>query len=501
MPAPSPSKPGIAGAGWYVLVGSGLYLCFNLISLRGAPFLLGGDEQVFWMNALRMLQGELIYRDFFEFTPPGTDLVYLGAFALLGPRIWVPNVVQLLLGVSLACLCFHLARSIMRAAEAALTAALFLVLLFGKWLDATHHWFSLLAVMTAVAVLMRGSSATRVLVCGALLGLASFFTQTRGIGAAFGFAVFLLWDGMHKQLSWRRQCGQLLRLLLALVLTWLILSSYFIYSLGIYKLFYFQALYVLEHVSRAAQRLLYPTDQDPFAWPIHYQLIFFAQPLIYTLSLWRCGRAALKGSVFDARVALLALVGAAMFLEVAQNPNWLRVDCIAMPALILLVWLVSETAERLPAYARLRTPAIALTAIGLIGVSAHQVWTRNIARPLTLDLPAGRSAVTALAGEKLTWLARRTTPGELFFQARYQSLYLPLQLRNPAFDFLDRYTSPELVALDLRQLADQSVRYILWSPLDRPRFPAFEQFLYQRYRRVWRFTDAAEIWELRQPGP
>jgi hypothetical protein len=47
----------------------------------------------------------------------------------------------------------------------------------------------------------------------------------------------------------------------------------------------------------------------------------------------------------------------------------------------------------------------------------------------------------------------RTTPGERFFQASYQSLYLPLGLRNPAFDYLDRYTSPEFEALDLRQLA------------------------------------------------
>ena len=496
MPASSPSKPGIAGAGWYVLLGSGLYLCLNLISLRGAPFLLGGDEQVFWMNALRMLQGELIYRDFFEFTPPGTDLVYLGAFALLGPRIWVPNVVQLVLGVSLACLCFHLARSIMKTAEAAVAAALFLVLLFGKWLDATHHWFSLLAVMAAVAVMMRGSSAPRVLVCGVLLGLASFFTQTRGIGAAVGFAAFLTWDGNHRRVNWRSQFGQLLQLSTAMILTWLVLSTYFIYELGISKLFYFQVMYVLEHVSRSAQRLLYPGEQEPLAWPFHYQLIFFAQPLIYAISLWRCRRAAVRGFAFDARVALLALVGAGMFLEVAQSPNWLRVDCIAMPAVILLVWLVSGAAEGLPAYARLRTYAIALTAIGLIGVSAHQVWARNIARPLVLDLPAGRSAVTALAGEKLTWLARRTTPGELFFQARYQSLYLPLQLRDPAFDFLDRYTSPEFVALDLRQLAARRARYILWSPLDRPRYPAFEQFLYESYRRVWRFTDAAEIWEL-----
>src|SRR5882672_9604147 len=169
-----------------VLLGSGLYLYFNLFSLRGTPFLLGGDEQTFWMNAQRLLHGELIYRDFFEFTPPGTDLVYLGAFELLGSRIWVPNIVQLVLGTTLCWLCFRIARLIMTPAKAALAAALVMVVDFCSWLDATHHWFSLLAVMAAVAVAMKATSPGRILVCGALLGLASFFTQTRGIFAALG---------------------------------------------------------------------------------------------------------------------------------------------------------------------------------------------------------------------------------------------------------------------------------------------------------------------------
>ena len=496
MPAFSPLKPGIAGQGWYVFLGGGLYLCCNLLSLRGMPFLLGGDEQVFWMNAMRMLQGELIYRDFFQFTPPGTDLVYLSAFALLGTRIWVPNVVQLVLGISLVWLCFHLARFIVKTAEALLAAALFLVLFFGRWMDATHHWFSLLAVLAAASVLMRGSGAPRVLICGALLGLASFFTQTRGVGAALGFAAFLVWDGIQSQVTWRSQCQQLLRLLLSMILTWLVLSSYFTLELGISKLFYFQVVYVLEYITNAAHNI-FPWDQDPLAWPVRDQVVYFAVPIICAISLWRRGTAPVKGSAIDAPIALLALVGAGMFLEVAQSPNWLRVDCIALPALILLVWLASGVAERLPGYARLRKYAIALTWIGVIGVSAHQVWSRNAIRPLIVDLPAGRSAVTPLAAEKLTWLARHTTPGELFFQASYQSLYLPLHLRNPTFAFLDRYTSPEFVALDLRQLASHRVRYILWSPLDRPRYPVFEQFLSERYRRVWLFTDQHEIWELK----
>ncbi len=483
---------------WYILLGSGVYLCCNLYSLRRAPFLLGGDEQVFWMNALRMQQGELIYRDFFEFTPPGTDLVYLSAFALFGARIWVPSVVQLVLGISLAFLIFHIARFVLKTAEAALAVALFLVLDYGKWLDATHHWFSMLAVMSAVAVLIRESATPRVLICGALLGIASFFTQTRGASAALGFAGFLLWEGIHRQATWRSHFKQLVRLLLLLVLTWLVLSGYFICKLGIGKLLYFQAVYVRAYVTNPAHNI-YPADNNPLVWPIRYLVVYFATPLVYALSLWLCRRAPhANDSPVPARpVALLAFVGAGLFLEVAMSPNWLRVYCVALPGIILLVWLAAGLAARLREYARWRQYATALTWIGLICLSAHQVWSRNATRPMIVDLPAGRAAVAPLPAAKLTWLARHTTPGELFFQAKYQSLYLPLGLHDPAFDFLDRYTSPEFVALDLRQLAAQRVRYILWSPLDRPRYPTFEQFLFERYRPVERFPDGDEIWELK----
>ena len=129
------------------------------------------------------------------------------AFATFGTKVWVPNVVQLLLGITLTCLCFHIARSIMKPAAAAFAAALFLVLDFGRWLDATHHWFSLLAVLAATAVMLRGSTAPRVLICGALLGLASFFTQTRGVVAALGFAGFLVWEGIQQRAAGRRHAA------------------------------------------------------------------------------------------------------------------------------------------------------------------------------------------------------------------------------------------------------------------------------------------------------
>lgn len=480
-----------------VLLGSGIYLYFNLFSLGGTPFLLGGDEQVFWMNGLRMLHGELPYRDFFEFTPPGADLVYFSAFTLLGTRVWVPNVVQLVLGITLSWLCFHIARSITKPALAALTAALFITLDFGKWFDATHHWFSLLAVLAALAVLMSDGSSMRVLICGALLGLASFFTQTRGVGAALGIAGFLLWEGFRTKAPWRSRVERQLQLLFSFVLMWGILSSYFIFEVGISRLLYFQTTYVLQYVTDESHNL-YSGERNPLRWQLRYLLVYLAIPIAYALSLWRCRNASPDTSPAHVRrIVLLVFAGLGVFVEVAQNPNSLRVYSIAAPGLILFVWLMGGWAGQMREYAPWRKFVPALIGVGLICLGARQIWHRNVEHAVILDLPAGRTATTALAGEKLAWLARHTTPGELFFQSSYQSLYLPLALRNPAFDFLDRYTSPEFVDLDIKRLQATPVRHILWSPLDQPRFPKFEQFLSERYRRIWTFSDQDEIWELK----
>lgn len=65
-----------------ILLGSCFYLLISLIAFPGVPILLGGDQVFFWVSAQRVLLGDRIYRDFFQFAAPGTDLIYLGTFHL-----------------------------------------------------------------------------------------------------------------------------------------------------------------------------------------------------------------------------------------------------------------------------------------------------------------------------------------------------------------------------------------------------------------------------------
>jgi hypothetical protein len=488
-----------------LLLGSTVYLYLNLFAFPATPFLLGGDQVYFWMHAQRMLHGERIYQDFFQFTPPGADLVYLGLFKLFAPRVWVTNAVVLVLGVLLSWVCYEISKRIMGRPQALLAACLFLVFIYGKLLNGTHHWFSVMAVMTAVAILLEATTSRRIAVAGILLGLASFFTQTRGLVAALALAVYLAWVSLRANETWpnvlRRQALLLVSFLAALTA----LSGYFMVTTGISRLWYFQITYVRQFMVSGwmTPGLGLPEDLSWRSLPSlsQYLFVYALLPAVYAIALWRCWRERRSppSSGVD-RIALLAFVGLALLVEVSLSVNWLRVYCVSMPAIILFVWNIGK--------AKVHSHATGLLWVAVLCLALLQTWTRNHRGFVTMDLPAGRAAVAPQAREKVEWLMQNTKPGELFFQAGWPGLYLPLGLHNPVYlDVLETgdQTRPQYVDLSIRQLQAKQVRYILWSPrldsLDSFRPPeayhltAFREFLHSRYQRVRTFSDQDEIWE------
>ena len=139
----------------------GIYLAVNLFADPRTPFLLGGDQVFFFMRAQRMYYGEHIYQDFFEFTPPGTDLVYASAFELFGPRLWVTNLVVLLLNIGFCWATWRVTKVIMKPMLASLVTALLIVAVCGKLLSGTHHVFSVLAVLLALGIVIESRTAPR----------------------------------------------------------------------------------------------------------------------------------------------------------------------------------------------------------------------------------------------------------------------------------------------------------------------------------------------------
>lgn len=466
-----------------LLLACGVFLYANLFAGRGTPFLLGGDQVFLWMDAQRLAFGERLYEDFFQFTPPGADWIYLGAFGLLGRHIWTPNLIVLGLGLALGAVCLRISRLILARGQAALATSLYVVFVVGGTLDGTHHWFSLLVVMGAVCVLMEGRTTARIAVAGVLLGVATFITQTRGPAAASGIAAWLLWERFRAQEPWMNLVRQQALLFAGMILAWGALSAYYIGTIGLSELWFLQVTYVRE-CAVSGLRGLFEGPRGGLLPAVRWAFAYLLLPVVYGVCLWKCWR--------NSRVCLLTLVATALFLEVAQSPSWFRFYCVSLPAVILLLWLT----ERL---GRLRIAAW----VAVIGLAAQHTWSMHVHYSTILELPAGRVAAPAPAAEKLAWLAEHTGPGQFMLQAGWPGMYLPLDLRNPVFlDVIPGCSSPTrlgYVELSMRQLDNRRVHYIVWSPqFESPGYaspPQFHQFLVDRYRLIRRFSDRDEIWE------
>ena len=486
-----------------LLLGASTYLALNLFRFFCAPFLLSGDQIFFWMFAQRMLAGEKIYRDFFQYTPPGTDVVYLAAFKLFGPYIWVTNAIVFALGLALCWICFSVASEIMDRSSAALAAALFLILIFGKLLSGTHYMFSAIAIMSAVKVMMRPTTPTRSLIAGMLLGLASFFTQTHGAVVLLGMLVAFAWKAIGARNPASRRALTAILLVLGYSATLLLLSAHWIASEGISRLWHFQVTYLHEYLNLGdgAGLLGLPplTGRHAALKLSQYVAVYLMLATVYPLALWRCWRERNNPSLSIRPAALLSVIGTLLLLAIASNPNWLRVYAVSMPAVILFVWLLSDGRHK-----RRAAFAIVWAAIGCLAIS--QTRGRYRGQNTIVRLPAGSTAVQPIAAQKLVWMMHHSTPGDYFFQAAWPGFYLPLQLRNPAYveslEPSDRLTPTDVSAL-INCLDQKQVTYVHWNPrLDSHNEPAngsqeniepLRKYLHSRYTVVKVFADGDSI--------
>jgi hypothetical protein len=483
-----------------------LYLYATLFSLAGTPLFRAGDDSFFRTYAWRMLTGEVFLRDFHQFTPPGTDLVYLAAYRWGGAGVGSSNWVGLGVGFLLALVWYGLARTLMPAGRAALAALTCLVFLYGDRLDVTHHWFSVLAGSTAVLVLLWVRSVALIGLAGALIGLAAFFTQTTGAVALLACCYFLVWEGRPAG-GTRRPAWVPVGVLAGTAATvWLLLSWRFIAAAGWSQWWYAQVLY-LPRASSFPTGFLVPRIVRPGnarGWIKIAELgsVYLLFVTVCPWVLWWLRRRGVR-TVEEARAVLLALWGSGLMLATITMLNWNRMDAAAAPALILLIWGIGRSGrpERWLA-AACWCCAGAMMLLQMTETERH--------RFVNLQLPTGRALFEPKDAAEVQWLVEHTHPGDAFFEVATTRFYVPLGLRNPAaVDVLStgRSTLPAWVGETTNSLERSGVRYILWAPgagigkvdgtaarsedVLRP----MRKYVRMRFTRVAVFEGGDEIWE------
>jgi hypothetical protein len=471
--------------------------------LPHAPILLWGDQMLYAANGARLLAGQMPYRDYFEFLPPGTDLVYALLFRIFGLALWIPNLLMDLLATAAVLLATLAARTILRGPSLALPA-LFAIgfALFGG-LDATHHWFSTVAALAAMLVLLQGTTPRHILTAGALCGIMASFTQSKGAAVTLGFLIYLTCRSRQQhEPSRTRNC---LLLCAAAFTSFLVINIHYIAKLGLHEWLRWIVLFSMRYYpTMPGQTLRSPIDDfhghtGLFRW-ICVPFLYIGVPLIYISFFWimQRRRKAEPNQPWE-QLLLITITGIAMFLAVSPSLSIMRASAVSMPSTILLAWLLGRLTH--PFLWIKWTAATLSLAIGLYLPISTQRMHWNL-----LTLPSGEAAILDPGRYALyRWMADHTHPGEPYLGIAAMSF--PLRLQTPAPIQAPgpwEYYRPEHIARSIAALEAYRIPLLVLRPYitfrgtpgyEQDHIQAYQDYIDLHYRRIATFSTGDEIWQ------
>lgn len=430
-------------------------------------------------NAMRMADGEVVFRDFFQLVPPGAELVYKFLFSIFGVRIWVLNATILMLAFSLVALILYLSRKLITGSVSFLPAIIFLVLGFRQFsIDGSERLFSIVLVLSAIAAIMSGRSLRHLAIAGCLCGLASFFVHPRGVLGIGSICAFFLIRNFQNGLKVKPLAKSVATVVGTFIGTVLITQSYFIWHAGA-ETYYFSLIGFLQKnyasdplnnmsafmsdVPSLADSMMSGSllsgilgyVRGPLVAILYYSLLPFTY-IVAFVYLWRR-----KLSIFTksplSNLLLLWLVGVFLAIGVSA-PTAVRLFHVSAPALIILVWLCQQYS---PIRRLLPVAGILLALLG-----GSYVLQRQLTAKYFLETPAGTTAFFYQPTfEKYSWIGSQTRPGEFIYEARHPNFYFPFYLRNPTSMYLIRdseYTPQFQVDSVVKALEEKRPRLIIW---------------------------------------
>ncbi len=506
-----------------LVLASSLYLyCFAFFP-PFLPVFSGIDDYLLYLApAQRMAQGELIYRDFFEFVTPGTALVNLLFFKLFGLRPWVPNLLTVLLGAGLVWVGIAISRKLMSPSFALLPSVLFLLDARFYLASPVHHWYSSLAAMAGVAVLAERRTTARIAAAGIFCGLCASFTQTKGLAAAVGFLVFLWLEARQLQSERREFFSNAGWFTAAFAATLLLVNGYFIWQAGPARFFWCTVVYVLTYYRQQADwntlLVLHGSLSGGTATPHSLRLFesiakmlidLWAMPCICILVLARYFLRLSKNSWDDwSRPVLVAIVGLFLFLSMAPAPAPPRTVPSSLLGFILLVWLLDSRGKIARSF-------LAICSLGAFAVATFSVIhsrPSEIGILTTAQGKLGFSQGTEDTFSEYEWVQQHTQPGQFFYEAAFPDMYFYLDLRNPTPLPLvtnNAYTTTRQVEDVIDGLEQHRTQYIVWDSMHLDSIPQWENpsdahlqplrdYIRVHYAMVKLFGDPGdEIWERR----
>jgi hypothetical protein len=344
------------------------------------------DEGAFVYEAKRVLDGQVMYRDFFDLTGPLAQHLLALAYALFGVTIETARgTTALLHGIIVAFLYSILRRLGVRPSLAAAFCLVDPALFFPALPFASPHWFSTTITVIALWVALGGRvRGRRAVVAGVLAGLVAITQQPKGVALVAAVAVVVLRDGWTS-----RSAGMLIRALGACALGLLAVLGP--------TLIGFVAAAGFEPMFDALVRTpLGPYRQQPFVregrwllldigkpgvwrvlWMMPQMFVLDVLPFIVPVGAVRLVRQSIRGADAEERRPLFVAVifSAFALLSIVYQPNYSHFGVVGPVYLALLAESSERLVRRLEAGSRTRIPGAvaALTVLALAALELHRI--------------------------------------------------------------------------------------------------------------------------------
>ncbi len=454
----------------------GAFLYTFLFKFPLTPFLRDADQSIFIYEGQRMLNGDVMYRDFFQFTFPGTQAFYAALFAVFGSDFWIVAVVTLVIGLVTAWLMIKISERFVPSPLFYLPALLYIFFGF-RWfgIDGSHRMFSPIFVLLAILLLLKSRSMLSLIATGVCLGICSAFTQQRGFIVFGAVVAFFFIERLAEGGNWREFFTHSAIVGASFGISLVVLVAPFVIAAGAETFFSATFVYPYKYYQYGHPNsfsVFFVDLQKAFTinglpdlievGPVvfHDFIVPLASPILLLIFLVK--RRSIEWIKWRGPV-LVALVG--LFLTVTTTaPNQFRLFQISGPSLIALVWLFDRFVDS----TKVKNTIFALTCGLLVLLGAAQaIRVQTYWNTVYLDTPSGRlAALESPLSRRYEWMLANTQPGDYFFEVYEPFVYFPLGLKNPTrFGQIwpSDYTRPEHVAEVVTDLSAKKPRYILWD--------------------------------------
>jgi hypothetical protein len=433
--------------------------------------LLGGDEGTFLTGAVRVAEGQIPFRDFFEAPGPGSFYWLALFFKLFGTSFLTARISLALTTVCTALLMYFLTRRLTNR-YSVMPAIFFLATSFGPvWPAVSHHHDSDLFALLSFTALLYWIETRRwflLLIAGVLAGLTTCFTQPKGIYLFVSFLVLLLFLGEKKKLL--SSIGWLTAGYLAVAIT--VIALYWragalpdlIYANVIWPLTQYSAVNkvpyaheILALYGASWVHALSPVISSPVAFAIaSFLMIPFllvaALPLIAALAVLRYKKLAFNRSTLP-----YWLAGTALWLSEIHRTDITHLVS-GSPLLIILVFYLLGLERH-----RFNKQFAQLICFATFGLAAF-----NLLIVLSAKRVETASGAVYLFGPDpvMEFLNTHVQPGEEIFAYPYSPVYYFLSgTRNPTrYSILMYGINTDSQFRDaVKSLENKKVRYIIWD--------------------------------------